>query len=169
MRFLLLFDRTVGLVISLIVAGMMIMTFVDVVLREIFDAPLIIAPELTAIGLAAMVYIGMPLVSARDEHITISLFEKLFRGRAQRIKKAVVALLLAALSGVLAYQLWIHAGKLGAEVMMFLQVRKEYIAYGMSILSALMAVNFLVRVAINLTGQSPQFDDKGDVSAREGA
>ncbi len=97
MRILSFVDRLIGGILSVLVAAMMVLTFSDVVGREIFSSPLIIAPELTTVGLAAMVYVGLPLVSFRDEHITISLFENLFRGRANAIKRGCVALLLAAL------------------------------------------------------------------------
>ncbi len=73
-----LLDRLLGGLIILIVTAMMLLTFADVVGRELFSRPLLIAPEMTTIALAATVYIGLPLVSARDEHITISLFEGLF-------------------------------------------------------------------------------------------
>jgi TRAP-type C4-dicarboxylate transport system permease small subunit len=147
MRILSFVDRLIGGILSVLVAGMMVLTFADVVGREIFSSPLIIAPELTTIGLAAMVYVGLPLVSLHDEHITISLFENLFRGRLKAIKRGCVALLLAALCVVLAQRLWVHAGKLGAEVMMFLELEKSIIAYGMSILSGITAIAFLVRAA----------------------
>jgi TRAP-type C4-dicarboxylate transport system permease small subunit len=147
MRLLSLIDRLIGAVLCVLVAGMMMLTFTDVMFREVLARPLIIAPELTTIGLAAMVYVGLPLVSFRDEHITISLFENLFKGRAQSLKRGLVALLMAGLSVVLAVRLWVHAGKLGTEVMMFLQFKKSYIAQGMSILAGITAVAFLARAA----------------------
>ncbi len=155
MRFLSSVDRLIGWVLNFLVAGMMLMTFIDVVARELLAAPLIIAPELTTIGLAAMVFIGLPMVSLRDEHITISLFENLFKGRAQQIKLGLVALLMASLSAVLAYQLWIHAGKLGAEVMMFLQVHKSYICYGESIMAGVTVIAFLTRAVQHFARVGP--------------
>jgi len=153
-------DRVIGWILNFLVAAMMILTFVDVVGRQLFDSPLIIAPELTTIGLAAMVYVGLPMVSLRDEHITISLFENLFRGRVQRIKRGLVALVLSGASVVLAERLWVQGGKLGAEVMMFLQLDKSYIAYGMSIMSALTALAFLSRAVQHFTGAEPPEQQK---------
>lgn len=151
-----LFDRAIGWLLNALVAGMMLMTFIDVVAREVFASPLIVAPELTTIGLAAMVYIGLPMVSLRDEHITISLFENLFKGRAKRIKLGLVSLLLAALSAVLCYQLWVHAGKLGAEVMMFLQVNKSHICYGESVMAGVTVLAFLIRAVQQFAGVEPR-------------
>lgn len=146
-------DRAIGWVLNTVVAGMMILTFLDVVGREVFASPMIIAPELTTIGLAAMVYIGLPAVSLRNEHISISLFETLFKGRAQRIKLGIVSLVLAGASFVLAYQLWVHAGKLGAEVMMFLQLNKSLICYVESVMAGLTGFAFLVRAWNGLAGR----------------
>jgi TRAP-type C4-dicarboxylate transport system permease small subunit len=155
MAILTFLDRAIGWVLNFLVAAMMVLTFVDVMGRQLVDSPLIIAPELTTVGLAAMVYVGLPMVSIRDEHITISLFENLFRGRAQRIKLGLVALMLSGASVVLAERLWVQAGKLGAEVMMFLQLDKSYIAYGMAIMSGVTALAFLSRAVQHFTGVEP--------------
>lgn len=168
MRFLIWFDRVAGILLGLLVALLMVMTFVDVMLRELFDSPLIFAPELTVVFLAALVYAGMAIVSARDEHITISLFENLFRGRAQRIKKALIALLLAFLTGALAYLLWLHASKLGVEYWLYLGLKKYWVAYGMSVLSGFTALVFLMRAYINFRGINPTFADQTDLSSSAG-
>ena len=169
MRLLLLIDRVLGLTLGLIVVILMVITFVDVMLRTFFDAPLSFAPELTVVGLAALVYIGMTVVSAREEHITISLFENLFKGRAQRVKKMLIALLLAFLCGALSYQLWVHAGKLGAEYWLYLGLKKIWVAYGMSVLAALTAVVFLLRAVINIRGTAANFDGHTDLSSSAGS
>ncbi len=154
MAYLRLIDRVFGTVVSVIVAALMLLTFTDVFLREAFDSPLIMAHETTTVGIAALVYLGLPVVSARDEHITISLLENLFKGHAQRLKLGSVSLLLAFLSAALAYQLWIHAIKLGPEELMFLKLDKKWISYGMSIMSAVTALVFVVRAALNFRGRS---------------
>ena len=154
MAFLRLIDRVFTVVVSVLVAALMLLTFTDVFLREAFGSPLIVAHETTTIGIAGLVYLGLPVVSARDEHITISLFETLFRGRAQRIKRGLVALLLAFLSAALAYQLWIHAGKLGKEELMFLKLDKLWISYAMSVMSGVTALVFVVRAALIFQGRS---------------
>lgn len=169
MRALLVLDRVFGIVLGLIVVFLMVITFVDVMLRTFFDSPLSFAPELSVIALAALVYIGLPIVSAREEHITISLFENLFKGTAQRIKKTLIALLLAFLCGALSYQLWIHAGKLGAEHFLYLGLNKYWVAYAMSVLAALTALVFLMRAVINFRGVETSFEDHTDLSSSSGS
>jgi TRAP-type C4-dicarboxylate transport system permease small subunit len=169
MRILLLIDRLFGLILGLLVVVLMVITFVDVMLRTFFDAPLSFAPELTVVGLAALVYIGLPVVSAREEHITISLFENLFKGRAQRIKKTLIALLLAFLCGALSYQLWVHGGKLGIEFWLYLGLEKYWVAYAMSVLAAMTAVVFLLRAVINFRGTGDNFEGHTDLSSSAGS
>lgn len=138
-------DRVLRLLGIAILAAMMVLTFADVVGREVFARPLSVAPELTVMGLVALVYVGLPRVSATDEHISIGLLQGLFKGRAYALKSGFVCLIMAGISAVLARQIWIHGDKLGAEVMILLDFRKAWLAYAMSVLVGMTAAVFLVR------------------------
>lgn len=131
------FDRVLRPLMLVLVVAMMLLTFVDVIGREVFASPLSSAPELTAIGLAALVYLGLPRVVARREHITVSLLEALFRGRVDHARAILVSVLMVALCGILAWRLWVHGAHLGAEVMMFLDFRKALLSYGMSVMAGI--------------------------------
>ena len=143
-------DRALRPLMLAIVVAMMLLTFVDVVGREVFASPLSSAPELTAIGLAALVYLGLPRVVARREHITVSLLAALFRGRVDDVRAILVSLLMVALCAILAWRLWIHGQHLGAEVMMFLDFRKALLSYGMSVLAAIAALVHLLQAGERL-------------------
>jgi TRAP-type C4-dicarboxylate transport system permease small subunit len=55
--------------------AMMILTFVDVLGRYAFKAPVFGASELISFLLAAMLFSGLALVSGEHGHITVTLFE----------------------------------------------------------------------------------------------
>ena len=57
---------------------MMLVTAVDVAGRYLFNKPIAGGFELTEILLAALIYCGLPLVSARRDHIVIDTFDPLF-------------------------------------------------------------------------------------------
>lgn len=57
---------------------LMVMTFCDVVLRSVWNAPIEAATELTRILLAVTVFSVLPIVSARGEHISVDLTDGLF-------------------------------------------------------------------------------------------
>ena len=63
---------------------MMLITAVDVAGRYVFNKPLPGGFELTELLLAALIYCGLPLVSARREHIVIDTFDPYYSPRFKR-------------------------------------------------------------------------------------
>lgn len=145
-------NRWLGFVLAAAVGLMMLVTFVDVVGRQVFDRPLPAAFEFTRILLGMMVFVGLPVVTGHNEHITIGLFNGLFRPRAQRLKRAIVAALCAFLTAILAWELWKQAGKLDRlnEKFMFLQIKLAPFVYVMAVLSVLTVLVFLARALVEL-------------------
>ena len=90
-------DRSLGLVVALIMFFMMVLTFIDVVGRQLFDSPVPGGGELTEIALGFVVYIGLPLVCLRREHITIGLMAGIFKGRVRQMQHVLLNLIFAPL------------------------------------------------------------------------
>ena len=97
------FARTAELAPALLGAaalfGLMAMTFADVILRSAFDAPLPAATELTRILMAIIVFSGVPIISARNEHIAVDLLDPLFPAAMRRLRDGGISVL----CGVLLY------------------------------------------------------------------
>lgn len=73
---------------------LMVLAFADVVLRSTLNAPIEAATELTRIAMAIVVFAALPVVSARDQHITVDLADPLFsRWRLERFRDGLVALI----------------------------------------------------------------------------
>ncbi|MCB1341318.1 MAG: TRAP transporter small permease [Pseudooceanicola sp.] len=71
---------------------LMVLTFVDVILRSTINNPIEAATELTRILMAVVVFAALPVVSARDQHITVDLADPLFRrARLERLRDGLVA------------------------------------------------------------------------------
>lgn len=80
---------------------MMMLTAVDVAARYLFNKPLTGAFEVTEILLAALIYCGLPLVSAKREHIVIDTFDPFFSPRLKRgLDMAAEVVCAATLAGV---------------------------------------------------------------------
>jgi TRAP-type C4-dicarboxylate transport system permease small subunit len=60
---------------GVVLFSMMLLTFADVVMRSLFHNPIGAALEVTEILMAFVVFGGMPLVSMRNQHISIALFK----------------------------------------------------------------------------------------------
>jgi TRAP-type C4-dicarboxylate transport system permease small subunit len=134
---------------------LMMITLVDVLGRNLFNLPLPASFEITRLTLGMMVFVALPLISANDEHVTIGLFNGIFRGRAANRKQFVVSLFVSFLCVVWARELWVQAAALAQqnEVMMFLKIRLAPFVYAMSVLTLLPAVIHLVQAWLKLTGR----------------
>lgn len=71
-------QRVFGLTAAAILFAMMMLTAVDVIARYVFNKPINGGFEVTELMLAILIYCGLPLVSARREHIVIDTFDPFF-------------------------------------------------------------------------------------------
>ena len=72
--------------------ALMVLTFADVVLRGVANAPIPGAAELTRLAVAIIVFSALPLVSLRGEHITVDLLDGVFPRSVARLREALVSL-----------------------------------------------------------------------------
>ena len=100
-RFDVVLQRALGMTSAVVLFAMMLITAVDVAGRYLFNKPIAGGFELTEILLAALIYCGLPLVSARREHIVIDTFDPMFSKALKRGLDMVAEVVCAvALAGV---------------------------------------------------------------------
>ena len=100
-RFDVVLQRSLGVTSAIVLFTMMMVTAIDVAGRYLLNKPIAGGFELTEILLAALIYCGLPLVSARREHIVIDTFDPLFSKRLRRGLDMVAEVVCAvALAGV---------------------------------------------------------------------
>jgi TRAP-type C4-dicarboxylate transport system permease small subunit len=107
-------DAVLGIAASAILMAMMLLTFVDVVARYVFNRPIRGGFEVTELLLLVLIFAGLPLVSHADEHVTMDFVDRLIRGRARVWLDRVVHLLVAALMLFMAWQVTIKAGRISS-------------------------------------------------------
>lgn len=146
------FDRIVvpvlGYVAATVMFGLLVLTCMDVAGRYFLNSPVAGGFELTEILLAALIFAGLPLVTLRNEHITVDLFDAVTPGWLFRIQHVAASAIGAICTGYLAWRLWVRAGGLAAagETTAELKIRLAWLGYAMSVLMALTAVVLLVLV-----------------------
>ena len=159
-RMVRLLDDSLGYLLAILIFAMMILTFVDVVGRQVFDSPVPAGFEITELMVGYTIYLGLPLICARSEHISIGLFEHLFKGAIKRIQGVVLNVLLGVLTLIWTRELWIHAAKLDQhnEILMFLKIERAPFIYVMCAFTLLAAVIFffLAWVRLREPGNTPQ-------------
>jgi len=107
-------DAVLGIAASAILVIMMVLTFVDVVARYLFNFPLRGAFEVTELMLLTLIFAGLPLVSHGDEHVIMDFIDRILSPRAQLLLVRAVHALCAAVMFFLTWQMWIKAGRISA-------------------------------------------------------
>ncbi|MEW5864979.1 MAG: TRAP transporter small permease [Pseudomonadota bacterium] len=105
-------DAVLGVAASVILVCMMLLTFVDVVARYLFNFPLRGGFEVTELMLLVLIFAGLPLVSHADEHVTMDFVDRVLPERGRRVLARAVHAACAAVMFFLTWQMWIKAGKI---------------------------------------------------------
>lgn len=107
-------DALLGVVASVILFAMMLLTVVDVVARYVFSRPLRGAFEVTELMLLVLIFAGLPLVSFADEHAIMDFIDRLLGPRAQRGLERLVQLVNAGFMFLLTWLMWRKADRIWA-------------------------------------------------------
>jgi TRAP-type C4-dicarboxylate transport system permease small subunit len=86
-------------------AAMMLLTVADVVLRAFFGYPVRGMLELIELGLACTVFLGMPAVFLRKEHLVVDAIDQLTSPAVVRLLDLAGALVSFGLLGFMAWQM----------------------------------------------------------------
>jgi len=130
---------------ALLLFFMMALTFVDVIGRYFFNAPVPGGFEMTEVALATLIFAGLPLVTARDEHVTVDLFDRMIPARVRHIRDAGIAVLCGVLLFVISYRVWLKADETVryGDVTAILEIPLGPMVYFMSVMLAVTGVVYL--------------------------
>jgi len=103
-------EAIAGTLASIFLFALMILTFVDVVGRNVFSRPILGTTEVTEILLAMVIFLLLPQLAFRRQHITIDLIDQISGRRGRYIQEVFAAVLGAGLFFIIAWRLWILAG-----------------------------------------------------------
>ncbi|WP_372885825.1 TRAP transporter small permease [Shimia sp.] len=132
---------------------LMVMTFCDVILRSLFNAPIEAATELTRILMAVLVFAVLPVISARADHIAVDLTDGFFaRYRLSRLRDGLVFLG----SGVMliwpAKRVWVLAERARdyGDVTEYLSIPQFYVGWFITLFTAIAALAMIVTGLLHL-------------------
>ena len=86
-------------------AAMMLLTVTDVVLRMFFRAPIQGTLELVELGLACTIFLALPAVFLRDEHLVVDVIDHFAQRPLVRLLDLASAVVSAALLALMAWQM----------------------------------------------------------------
>ncbi len=100
-------QKTVGLMLVVLLSAMVASTFVDVLGRRLLNMPVFGANDITEHLMAVIIFSGLPLLTARRGHLSIDLLDHwLLRPQWSMWHKAV-DVLIAAVLGLIAWEYFV--------------------------------------------------------------
>ncbi|MCB1756691.1 MAG: TRAP transporter small permease [Gammaproteobacteria bacterium] len=154
-------DFLLMLLASAALFALMLMTFSDVMMRSLFNAPIQVATELTRIFMAVLVFASLPVMMVRGGAISVDLLDPLFRAwRVERIQRGLIDVF----TGIILYwpvqRLWVLVERTQSygEVTEFLRLPQYLVLGFITFAVALTAVATLLKGLIELFGKAPGGD-----------
>ena len=96
---------------ALLLFLMMALTFVDVILRYWFSAPIPGGFELTELMLASLIFCGLPLVTMENQHVSVDLFDRFIPRAWYRFRDILVLVVCTICVATLAWRMWHKASE----------------------------------------------------------
>lgn len=153
LRFLQTLAKLPMFVASLALFALMCLTFADVLMRSMFNAPIEAATELIRMGIALIVFAALPVLSATNKHIAVDLMDGPFRRFGlDRWRDAFIALACAAM-------LWYPAGRIVdlaerargyGDVTEYLSIPTFYVGYFIAVMTYITVAALVGRGALHL-------------------
>lgn len=162
-------ERVLEMLAAALLFSMMILTFVDVVLRYVFNAPIRGSFEVSETMMAVLIFAGLPMVSRKGEHIAIDSVVRLASPMLRRLSALAVQLGCAAALVGMAWLLWLKASRFATagDVTQTLKLPIAPVVQLMALLTLFTAVIHLVLAWQAIRARDPGLraanDDGGGV------
>lgn len=142
------FEMLLGSATALILACIMLLTCVDVAGRYVMSMPVPGALEATEIMMGALIFASLPLVTLRNQQVTIDLFTHLIPSFIRPGLQAVIQVVSGLCMAVIAWRLWVKGGQMivQGDTTAVLQLKVWPLVYFMSVLAAFTAVILLLMI-----------------------
>ncbi|MCZ7565476.1 MAG: TRAP transporter small permease [Burkholderiales bacterium] len=147
-------ETLLGIVAGAILFAMMALTAVDVFQRYVVGVSIRGSFEITELMMVVLIFAGLPLVSIKDQHVTVDLLDHALPAPVQRALRAVAHLVCGVALLGMSWLLWRKAGQVVeyGDVTAALRITLWPFVYFMSGLSVVTA---LIHVYMAFPGPRP--------------
>jgi TRAP-type transport system small permease protein len=135
-----------ALVAAAVLFAMMTVTFIDVFGRKLLSKPLYGGYEMTEFLMGTLIFCALPLITAREEHVTIDVFDQFMPSGWKRWQLTIVTAISSLVLAYIGWRLWqlgIQHG-LNREVTMTLHIPHGPFARFFAVMAGLASLAALV-------------------------
>jgi TRAP-type C4-dicarboxylate transport system permease small subunit len=149
--------RALGVIAAAVLFAMMVLTFVDVTGRKLLTRPVYGAYEITEFLMGLLIFSALPLVTVREGHVTIDVFDHVVPAGFARWQRVAVGAVSSAVLAFVAWRLWVLSAShmRTHEVTMTLHIPHGPFSRLFAVMAALAALSSLVIVWEYLRGTRP--------------
>lgn len=149
---------------GLVLSAMVVLNCADVIGRELFNSPIVGATELTRLMIPLVVFAALPVVSYREENISVDLVDMFYPTSGINLRQFVLNLITAALMAGVAWQMYVAAYEAQefTEMTEDLRIGLWNIYYFISAMAGIATLLLVLNLARYVTGTgplSPGFED----------
>lgn len=148
-------SRVLILLASVMLFAIMTLSVIDVIARDVFNGSIVGAFEITEVMMGVLVFAGLPIVTANEGHVAVTLLDSLMSPKVRKVQQFLVNLVCAVILGFFATRLWDVADQLVAhnDITLFLKMPLGPAAYFMSVMTGIstviqFAITFLPEAAV---------------------
>lgn len=148
---------------------MMVITFLDVLGRYLINRPFPGAAEMVQYLMITFIFLALPVVTLRNEHISISVVDSVLGPAGRKVQRILVSALSALVIGFLAVRFWSHAMMLAnnRDVIGYLNLPVAPAAYLASVFCAITVLVLAAMIALECLGrESLRATDSGQGGAQ---
>lgn len=142
------FELVLGSATALILAAIMLLTCADVAGRYVLSRPVPGALEVTEIMMGALIFASLPLVTLRNQQVTIDIFAALIPRAVRPPLQVAIQIVSGLCMAVISWRLWVRAGqmRIQGDTTAVLQLDVWPLVYFMSALAAVTALILLIMI-----------------------
>lgn len=144
------------LLVSVFLVVMMVITFIDVIGRYVLNQPVFGANEMISSLLALVIFAGLGIANARDDHIVVELLDHHVRRLSPWVYEIVIqgfSIFVMSLIAFVLFELALEAHHL-KSLTFVLEIPLAYVAGGVSALATLSVISQVMGVYLKATAKS---------------
>ncbi len=104
-------QRLLEFLCAILLFMLMMLTAIDVFGRYLLNAPVSGSFQIAQALMGLLIFAGLPLITARDEHLRAGLLDHLFSGRFNSLRQPLIDLFSLGAMAALTWRLWADMGQ----------------------------------------------------------
>lgn len=97
--------KILSVIIVFCILSIIFVTVLNVITRDMFASPLTGVDDIVQYILPLLIFAGLPIVTANESHFSVSLFTDRLRGRARKVQRNFIRLVIIVATGLIAFEM----------------------------------------------------------------